>query len=112
MAADDGVTLCTACNTVVLDADGFGEWYMVTDDIWNGAMPDDPGDMTLFLCIGCLEQRLGRRLTSADFTDAPLNAMGLFLSTERLIDRLITPQVSPAMRRSITAMNKTWGRPE
>jgi len=25
------------------------------------------------LCIGCLERRLGRRLTPADFTDAPAN---------------------------------------
>lgn len=44
---------------------GRWEWYMVRDDVW----PDVDG----FLCIACLEQRLGRMLTADDFTDAHVN---------------------------------------
>ena len=100
-----GPSLCLDCSAVVLDEDGGGEWFMVDDDVWNAVMPDDPGDMTWFLCIGCLEQRLGRQLTSADFTDAIANAMSLLVSsTDRLVDRLTSPELSPAMRRSIDAM--------
>jgi hypothetical protein len=55
------------------------EYYMVRDDVWRAAgMPErepmpyskSPGD---FLCIGCLEARLGRALTASDFADAPIN---------------------------------------
>ena len=60
---------------------------MVTKEVWAAVMPDDPGDMERFLCIGCLEERLGRRLTSLDFTDAPVN---LWTGTDRFIDRRTT----------------------
>lgn len=50
---------------------------MVGDDVWFAATghpgwpwPGDPDDI---LCIGCLEKRLGRSLTAADFTDVPAN---------------------------------------
>jgi len=53
------------------------EWYMVRDSVWFAAgmpkrepMAKSPGD---FLCIGCLEARLGRTLTPRDFTDAIVN---------------------------------------
>ena len=42
---------------------------MVHDALWLKANPTDSG----MLCIGCLEVRLGRTLTSEDFTDAPIN---------------------------------------
>ena len=29
-----------------------------------------------YLCIGCLERRLGRELVLADFTDVPVNRLG------------------------------------
>jgi hypothetical protein len=46
------------------------EYYMVHDKVWSTAgMKKDGG----FLCIGCLENRLGRELTAADFTSAPVN---------------------------------------
>src|SRR5262245_59749408 len=42
----------------------WGEVYMVHDHLWEAAgMAPDGG----FLCIGCLETRLGRRLAPADF---------------------------------------------
>jgi hypothetical protein len=40
------------------------------------------------LCIGCLESRLGRELTGADFTDTDVNYSGLVARGERLLDRL------------------------
>jgi hypothetical protein len=53
---------------------------MVTAAVWKAAgMPaptvkgynETDGD---FLCIGCIEKRLGRALTAADFANAPINA--------------------------------------
>ena len=47
-----------------------GELYMLHDQLWaeTGLGPDDG-----FLCIGCVEKRLGRRLKPDDFTGAPCN---------------------------------------
>ena len=69
--------MCTNCN---------GEYYMVHDEIWYSAITAmDQGHM---LCIGCLEQRLGKLLTKDDFTGAPVNDLwGQFGST-RLQSRL------------------------
>lgn len=44
-----------------------------------------------YLCIGCLEIRLGRELVAADFTGAPVNATR-DSNTKRLNDRLTTRQ--------------------
>lgn len=71
---------CAACSINTLHID---EYYMVTDEIWLTAWPDKRG----MLCIGCLEDRLGRQLTSDDFTDAPIN-QGYFPYSERLAQRL------------------------
>jgi hypothetical protein len=46
---------------------------MVKDDVWAAAgMPpydetQEPGERGGYLCIGCLEARLGRTITRADF---------------------------------------------
>jgi hypothetical protein len=71
---------CAAClvNTLHIN-----EYYMVTDEVWSTAWPEDDG----MLCIGCLEARLGRALTAKDFTDAPINT-GYFEYSERLAARL------------------------
>jgi hypothetical protein len=47
---------------------GKWEWYMVRDAVWTEARAADG-----YLCIGCLERRLGRPLTSEDFSTAPVN---------------------------------------
>ena len=59
---------------------GRWEWYMVRPALWELAWIRSPnrtvnqfGVSDGFLCIACLEARLGRRLTSADFIDAPVN---------------------------------------
>jgi hypothetical protein len=85
-----------------------GEWYMVHDHLWcaAGMNPDDG-----FLCIGCLEGRLGRGLCCDDFTDVMLNDLtdaynqvlmerGRF--SPRLIDRLTTPGQPKSPRRALS----------
>jgi hypothetical protein len=62
-----------------------GRWehYMVHDEVWsvaNGAR---------FLCVGCIEQRLGRQLTAEDFTGAPINDADPW-DTPRLAARKLT----------------------
>ena len=73
-----------------------GRWehFMVHEDVWAAAgMPP----MTVrpygetdndFLCIACLEARLGRRLTPRDFTAAPINDPTHPWMTARLAARL------------------------
>ncbi len=50
------------------------EWYMVWPAVWSLACGHD--DAPGYLCIGCLERRLGRPLTRGDFTLAPVNQPG------------------------------------
>ena len=58
------------------------EIYMVRDFVWKAAAIEPMGGC---LCIGCLEKRLGRRLTPKDFSRRhPFNS---FPATERLIER-------------------------
>jgi len=67
--------------------------YMVANDVWALAWPLEklkpwhkmPGQQVL--CIGCLESRIGRRLTAADFTQCPLNDRG-YERSARLRDRM------------------------
>jgi hypothetical protein len=79
---------------------------MVHDHLWYAAGMKKPDGG--FLCIGCLEGRLGRGLCCDDFTDAPLNDLtdaynqilmerGRF--SPRLIDRLTTPGPPKSPRR-------------
>jgi hypothetical protein len=63
--------------TVAGNAVRLGEWYMVHDDVWKAAGMETMGGA---LCIGCLEERLGRDLTADDFKDCPLNDLSVFPS--------------------------------
>ena len=52
------------------------EWYSVWDYLWQEAgmqSEDEQLWSSGFLCIGCLEKRLGRELTAEDFPDCPIN---------------------------------------
>jgi hypothetical protein len=55
---------------------GRAEWYIVADPVWSAAgmivahVPEAYGQ---FLCIGCLEARIGRQLNTDDFPDLPIN---------------------------------------
>jgi hypothetical protein len=57
---------------------------MVKDTVW------PIGDLDGMLCVGCIEQRIGRRLTPQDFTDAPTNWVPLQSGghSARLTDRM------------------------
>jgi hypothetical protein len=64
---------CMGCG---LDTNAIGEYYMVADQLWAQAASafasiDDRG----MLCIGCLEQAIGRTLLQTDFKNVPLNYM-------------------------------------
>jgi hypothetical protein len=63
------------------------ETYIVYDHVWKAAgMKGEWGDGVL--CIGCLEKRLGRKLTPYDFpTNHPYNMLKL-PGTQRRLERL------------------------
>jgi len=44
-----------------------GEYYTLVKSVWWEAVDKRPDMHTVMLCIGCLEERLGRRLTPGDF---------------------------------------------
>jgi hypothetical protein len=76
---------CHDCGDLDRTGEGPHEWYMIHDDLWaeSGLGPDDG-----HLCVGCLEKRLGRQLTPADFKDVPLSHPPFGNLTARLLDRL------------------------
>ena len=72
--------ICMDCQ---VDTGEINEYYMVHDEVWLFANPNDSG----ILCVGCLEMRLGRELASSDFPDYPIN-QGFFEQSDRLKSRL------------------------
>jgi hypothetical protein len=82
--------VCKDCtdNTSIMD-----EYYMVTDEIWAQAGMAPDGGM---LCIGCLEARIGRQLTAADFPAYPVNHPAIFSQSERLAQRITCTEVKIA----------------
>jgi hypothetical protein len=86
------ITNCADCGIGTLT---LGEYYMVHDDLWEQAWAGRrkswhclPGQE--YLCIGCLEERLGRTLLWCDFTDVPINDPDNPAISERLRDRMTT----------------------
>jgi hypothetical protein len=62
---------CMDCGVDTFEID---ESYMVSDEVWLAACPwNTAGAMFDFLCVGCLEGRIGRRLEPGDFPDYPIN---------------------------------------
>lgn len=86
-------SLCDDCSVDVTPHDQYGspfeggwEWYMVRDEIWS-LVNAGHEEETHYLCIGCLEGRLGRGLTARDFADLEVNEPSP-IYTRRLLDRL------------------------
>jgi hypothetical protein len=92
---------CADCETDTLEID---EFYGVTNEVWAAAWTKQPPPPTLaplgfelayvgplFLCVGCLEQRLGRALNRADFVDCLGNDPNRYKFSERLLNRLRRP---------------------
>lgn len=71
---------CDGCGVDVGELD---EWYMLRHDVWHAVADGAP-----FLCVGCVESRLGRRLVRDDFSDVPLNTLADVRRSRRLTDRL------------------------
>lgn len=85
---------CDDCGDDVTPYDEYGrpvekgwEWYMVRSEVWADASRDD--EPPRILCIGCLEDRIGRRLEPGDFSDAGINKEPGWVCSERLLDRLL-----------------------
>lgn len=82
---DNGHLKCADC-----DFDTKTEYYMLEHDLW---LKVNNGRRQGFLCIGCVEKRLGRELNAFDFLDAPVNQLAQhprmrFHRSERLLNRL------------------------
>lgn len=82
---------CDDCQVDVTPHDEYGravergwEWYMVLPAVWQAASNEDE---PRYLCIGCLEERLGRHLVARDFSNLGINESGR-LASARLADRL------------------------
>lgn len=73
--------LCLDCKE---DTGKMHEHYFVKTEVWMQAHHSIRG----MLCVGCLEQRVGRPLCREDFTDASINNPSLFPMSDRLRSRL------------------------
>lgn len=83
---------------------GFEDWhqYMVHNDVWAAAsMPRVAGG---WLCVSCLQQRLGRPLTSDDLTDAMINDPGRYDDTPVLHALKVAAEVARFRR----AERRVW----
>lgn len=92
------IMLCNDCN-VNTSIHGIQEYYMVQHELWESVAGNCE-----FLCIGCLEARLGRELTPEDFTNYPINK-GVFPQSERLLSRIGTINLTDDEREWITALS-------
>lgn len=81
-----GNELCVDCKVNCLE---INEYYMVTDACWKRAGMTQHGGM---LCIGCLEERLGKRLQPRNFSECALNWRNVFIPdtvSQRLLGRYL-----------------------
>lgn len=71
---------CVWCG---VDTHEIHEYYMVTNKVWKRYGPANGQ-----LCIGCLEDQMGRKLQPRDFTKVQVNTGPDWTRSERLRDRL------------------------
>ena len=84
---------CADCG---VDTFAINEWYMVKDELWQYAwsgrrrsgVPAFTSKADEILCIGCLEDRIDRKLVADDFTDVPINDPTDTDISARMRDRL------------------------
>lgn len=73
------------CIDCKIDTGKIGEHYMLIDSTWFQAHCSKTG----MLCIGCLEQRLGRQLIAGDFNQSHVNIqLPTKIFSLRLLNRL------------------------
>jgi RNA polymerase sigma-32 factor len=73
VVAPEGEYVPHPCSDCGVDVHKICEWYKVHDELWDRAHKHAPRKARGFLCVSCLEGRIGRELTPADFTDALCN---------------------------------------
>lgn len=71
------------CHDCGINTVAINEYYMVNKPLWISSGMD-----TGMLCIGCLEERIGRQLVPDDFTDYPVNRPETSVHSSRLANRL------------------------
>ncbi len=81
---------CKKCTTIMK------EWYVVNDVLWTIA---NKGKIEGYLCIGCIEKRIGRKLDYLDFQPMMINVIDGKNKSERLVNRL-SPQSGEFVRRA------------
>jgi hypothetical protein len=105
-------TSCRDCRTETLSPEPGvpAEYYMVHDHVWKTARAPARG----YLCVGCLEARLGRQLHRGDFTGAQINDLSYhrpdkawWWRSDRLRGRLTAP--SPADGIQLALWDTTEG---
>ena len=72
--------LCLDCKQ---DTGKMHEHYFIHTEIWLSVV----GNKTGMLCVGCLENRLNRRLTKTDFPDITVNNPRYEAKSQRLMER-------------------------
>lgn len=77
---------CVDCN---VDTGKIHEHYFIHTDLWLTALNSKVG----MLCIGCLENRLGRKLNREDFPSVSINNPRYEGKSNRLMDRMRAPVV-------------------
>lgn len=77
----EGSFPCFDCS---IDTLAIHEYYMVHFELWERVAPDCASNV--FLCVGCLERRMGRELVSTDFIEVPINYLPN--KSARLLNRL------------------------
>lgn len=90
--------LCHDCGVDVFETK---EYYMVSDACWKRAGMKPYGG---FLCIGCLEQRLGEKLKAINFRDCPLNWRNIAfpdMASKRLVSRMLNGGKRSKWRRKL-----------
>jgi len=94
------ITATALCADCMANVGGMGEWCLLKNFVWEKAWPKtgqksvrSPMPMKHFLCLGCTEKRLGRKLTRTDFDmrskhNKPSNPWRQFPMSRRLRNRL------------------------
>lgn len=78
--------ICIDCG---VDTGKIHEHYFVHDNIWLSITESKKG----MLCIGCIEERLGRPLNSLDFPNVSINNPKYEDKSNRLMSRMIVKHI-------------------
>lgn len=100
------------CKDCGLDTHEECEYYMIQHELWDSLLEkeeiirtipwyDREGSLirmvhlnNVMLCVGCVEERLGRQLMPEDFTSCPVNDDKRNLRSRRLCNRMGIPFIS------------------